>query len=1132
MFRSIRRILLSASGKKSRGRAPSRRASRQLGFEGLEGRKMLSSTTAAANPFGDCSFETPVLTANAFQYAPGGSAWQFSTSAGISSNGSVFTAANPKAPDGSQVAFLQGYGSMTQSVNLSAGDYSITFLAAQRATKPQTHFQQIEVLVDGAEVGFATPSSTSYDSYQTSTFTVASGVHTVEFAGLDPLGGDNTAFLDSVAVSPQTDTIGDGGFAAPQLAAGAFQYSPDGSPWQFSSGAGVAGNGSAFTAANPNAPSGTQVAFLQGNGSMSQSTYLDAGTYNLTFQAAQRAGKSQSSFQEIQVLVDGAQVGLATPASTSYALCQTSNFTLAAGTHTISLLGLDPQGGDNTAFVNELAISPAADTISDASFEAPGLPAKSFQYAPNGSSWQFSAFAGTSEVGSAFGVGTAPNGSQVAFLQGVSSMSQSVFLDAGAYGISFQAAQRSGKSQSSYQEIQVLVDGAQVGLVTPTSTNFGAYQTSTFTVAAGTHVIEFAALDPQGGDNTAFLDSVAVAPQAGTIGDGSFAVPALAAGAFQYLPNGSPWQFSGRAGVSANGSAFTAANPNAPAGTQVALIQGTGSISQSAYLYSGTYTISFQAAQRGGKSQSQEIQVLVDGAQVGLVTPAGTTYGTYETSTFTVSAGTHVIEFVGLDPPGGDNTAFLDGVTIAAQPDTISDGSFEVPALAAATYQDAPSGSSWQFAGSAGVSSNGSTITSANPNAPDGAQVAFLQDNGGMSQSTYLDAGTYSLSFQAAQCAASSQASYEEIQVLVDGAQVALVTPTGASYAAYQTPNFTVASGLHNIALVGLDPQGGTNTALVDTVALVPPADSVTDGDFEWPGLAPKSFQYAPNGSAWQFAGPAGVSSNGSPITAANPNAPSGVQVAFLQGAGSMSQSVSLTAGTYSIGFQAAQGGTAQTHYQEIQVLVDGSQVGLVTPAGTSYALYQTPTFTVTAGTHTIQLAGLNPLVFGTNTALIDQVAVLQADTVNDSDFAAPGLAADTYQVAPAGSPWQFSASAGVSSNGSPMTSANPNAPDGTQVAFLQDNGSMSQSLLLDSGTYSLTFQAAQRAGAAQTSFQEIQVLVDGVQVGLVTPLSTNYGSYQTSTFMVTSGFHTVTFTGLDPQGGDNTAFLDDVQIS
>ena len=324
-------------------------------------------------------------------------------------------------------------------------------------------------------------------------------------------------------------------------------------------------------------------------------------------------------------------MGLATPASTSYALCQTSNFTLAAGTHTISLLGLDPQGGDNTAFVNE------ASDLTGSGHDQRRRVSRRRDCPPRVSSTRPTVRPGNSRLlrGPAksavpLASGLSPNGSQVGFPAGVSSMSQSVFLDAGAYGISFQAAQRSGKSQSSYQEIQVLVDGAQVGLVTPTSTNFGAYQTSTFTVAAGTHVIEFAALDPQGGDNTAFLDSVAIAPQAGTIGDGSFAVPALAAGAFQYLPNGSPWQFSGRAGVSANGSAFTAANPNAPAGTQVALIQGTGSISQSAYLYSGTYTISFQAAQRGGKSQSQEIQVLVDGAQVGLVTPAGTTYGTYE----------------------------------------------------------------------------------------------------------------------------------------------------------------------------------------------------------------------------------------------------------------------------------------------------------------------------------------------------------------------------------------------------------------------------------------------------------------------------------------------------------------------
>ena len=42
-----------------------------------------------------------------------------------------------------------------------------------------------------------------------------------------------------------------------------FQYRPAGTPWTYTGGAGVAGNGSGFTACNPNAPEGTQVGFLQ-----------------------------------------------------------------------------------------------------------------------------------------------------------------------------------------------------------------------------------------------------------------------------------------------------------------------------------------------------------------------------------------------------------------------------------------------------------------------------------------------------------------------------------------------------------------------------------------------------------------------------------------------------------------------------------------------------------------------------------------------------------------------------------------------------------------------------------------------------------------------------------------------------
>ena len=80
----------------------------------------------------------------------------------------------------------------------------------------------------------------------------------------------------------------------------------------------MAGNGSGFTAGNPNAPEGTQVGFLQGTGSFSQlSPALAAGTYQLTFSAAQRAN-FQASQQDFRVVVDGVVVGTFTPSGTSY----------------------------------------------------------------------------------------------------------------------------------------------------------------------------------------------------------------------------------------------------------------------------------------------------------------------------------------------------------------------------------------------------------------------------------------------------------------------------------------------------------------------------------------------------------------------------------------------------------------------------------------------------------------------------------------------------------------------------------------------------------------------------------------------------------------------------------------------
>jgi hypothetical protein len=136
---------------------------------------------------------------------------------------------------------------------------------------------------------------------------------------------------------------------------------------------------------------------------------------------------------------------------------------------------------------------------------------------------------------------------------------------------------------------------------------------------------------------------------------------------YAYNPLGSAWSFAGHAGVTANASGFTSGNPNAPEGTQAAFLQETGSFSQTVDGWAaGSYVLSFQAASRGNHgTQLEDFQILIDGQVVGTFEPDSTAYQAYTTARFTVSAGSHTIQFVGLDSVGGDNTAFIDAVTLA-----------------------------------------------------------------------------------------------------------------------------------------------------------------------------------------------------------------------------------------------------------------------------------------------------------------------------------------------------------------------------------------------------------------------------------------------------------------------------------
>ena len=81
-------------------------------------------------------------------------------------------------------------------------------------------------------------------------------------------------------------------------------------------------------------------------------TSLPSGTYQVSFLAAQQA----NNHQNLQVLIYGNVEGSFAPAgsATQYT---TSTFNLAAGTHTVTLKGVDSAGGDNAALIDAVTLT-------------------------------------------------------------------------------------------------------------------------------------------------------------------------------------------------------------------------------------------------------------------------------------------------------------------------------------------------------------------------------------------------------------------------------------------------------------------------------------------------------------------------------------------------------------------------------------------------------------------------------------------------------------------------------------------------------------------------------------------------------------------------------------------------------
>jgi len=204
---------------------------------------------------------------------------------------------------------------------------------------------------------------------------------------------------------------------------------------------------------------------------------------------------------------------------------------------------------------------------------------------------------------------------------------------------------------------------------------------------------------------------------------------------------------------------------------------------------------------------------------------------------------------------------------------------------------------------------------------------------------------------------------------------------------------------------------------------------------------------------------------------------------------------------------------------------------GLITPPGTGFTPVSIPFSIAAAGAHALQFAGTDAT--GDKSTFIDNVAIGSAaipNTLANTSFEAP-VVGNGFAYGPTGANvgWTF-ASAGVQGNGSAWGAAV--APNGSQTAFIQQTGTISQTFNLDPGNYTLALQVARRNYSVPAgSAQPIRVTIDGTQIGsLVTPPSTAFTPIAIPFSIATSGMHTLVFTGTDASG-DKSTFIDAVTI-
>ena len=141
-----------------------------------------------------------------------------------------------------------------------------------------------------------------------------------------------------------------------------------------------------------------------------------------------------------------------------------------------------------------------------------------------------------------------------------------------------------------------------------------------------------------------------------TTGSGAF----LYAGAIV----AAPWTFIGGSGISRDGSAWGGTTSS---GDFFSFLQNTGSITQ-VFNSDGNYDLSFSfdLVERAGYSNTQVVEVLLDGTLYSSINPTAS-WATFSLPNIAIGAGNHTLVFRGTNPQNAtDTSAFLDNIQMTA----------------------------------------------------------------------------------------------------------------------------------------------------------------------------------------------------------------------------------------------------------------------------------------------------------------------------------------------------------------------------------------------------------------------------------------------------------------------------------